>query len=295
MSRNSATARWQSGLLRARRQWGLSSTAESPAIFNQAFYKEQYAMITSGIFHQKLASDCIDHDFSPIPIHYKSKQPVNKGWPDLRISHYDIVTYFNEHPLNIGILTGHASKGLVDVDNFQSTETGDKFQQPPERQPASLHIDSARAPFAATASQAMTEVDKLHSDPTSEPTTSRETARPQRASYEANRGARSPAKVTAWGEAEHRNAARADARREPRGSEPWGRCLSIFPALVVRLPTRLAAHGRMNVASQAAFGITWIGKNTSAQSTHNSDRFVRDRLRGKRQSATRSNFFHSAI
>jgi hypothetical protein len=42
--------------------------------------------MTNDIYLQNLVSDYIEHDFSPIPIQYESKQPVNKGWPDL----YDI-------------------------------------------------------------------------------------------------------------------------------------------------------------------------------------------------------------
>ena len=68
-------------------------------------------MMTNDIYLQKLASDYIDHGFAPIPIQYKSKQPINKGWPDLRISGNDIGTYFNGDSINIGILTGQASKG----------------------------------------------------------------------------------------------------------------------------------------------------------------------------------------
>ena len=67
-------------------------------------------MITDNIYHQKLVSDYIDHGFAPIPIGYKSKQSVNKGWPELRISHNDIGAYFNEQPINIGILTGQPSQ-----------------------------------------------------------------------------------------------------------------------------------------------------------------------------------------
>jgi hypothetical protein len=58
----------------------------------------------------------IHHGFAPIPIKYKSKQPVNKGWPDLRISKDDINEYFNGNNINIGILTGQPSHGLVDID-----------------------------------------------------------------------------------------------------------------------------------------------------------------------------------
>ena len=45
------------------------------------------------------------------------------------------------------------------------------------------------------------------------------------------------------------------APRGAGGSEPWGRCLGIFSALVVCLSTRLAANWGMNAACQAAYGI----------------------------------------
>ena len=77
-------------------------------------------MITNDIY-LTIVSDYIEHDFAPIPIKYKSKQPINKGWPDLRISNNDIGTHFNGDSTNIGVLTGQASKGLVDVDIDNST------------------------------------------------------------------------------------------------------------------------------------------------------------------------------
>jgi Bifunctional DNA primase/polymerase, N-terminal len=78
-------------------------------------------MITNDIYQPKLVADYINAGFSPIPIKYKSKQPLNKGWPDLRISNNDIVTYFDGDCINIGILTGQASNGLVDVDIDDTT------------------------------------------------------------------------------------------------------------------------------------------------------------------------------
>src|SRR5215831_1837074 len=80
------------------------------------FRKEQHAMITNDIYLSQIVSDYIDHGFAPIPIHYKSKQPVNKGWPGLRISKNDIGEYFSGELINIGILTGQPSQGLVDID-----------------------------------------------------------------------------------------------------------------------------------------------------------------------------------
>ena len=73
-------------------------------------------MISNRIYLPEIVSDYIDHAFAPIPIQCKSKQPVGKGWPELRISKEDIDTYFNEQAINIGILTGQASNGLVDID-----------------------------------------------------------------------------------------------------------------------------------------------------------------------------------
>src|SRR5207253_2376248 len=78
-------------------------------------------MVTSNIYLSQLVSNYIDHKFAPIPVHYKSKQPVNKGWAELRISKEDIDTYFNDQPINIGILTGKPSKGLVGMDIDDTT------------------------------------------------------------------------------------------------------------------------------------------------------------------------------
>ena len=73
-------------------------------------------MITNDIYLSEIVSDYIDHGFAPISIRYKSKQPVNKGWPELRISKNDIGAYFNGNNINIGVLTGQPSHGLVDID-----------------------------------------------------------------------------------------------------------------------------------------------------------------------------------
>jgi hypothetical protein len=36
-------------------------------------------MISNSIYLPEIVSDYINHGLAPIPIHYKSKQPVNKG------------------------------------------------------------------------------------------------------------------------------------------------------------------------------------------------------------------------
>jgi hypothetical protein len=83
--------------------------------------------------------------------------------------------------------------------NTRSTETSDRFQQPPEYQPAPLPSVSntapAQAPLTATAPlnsdrstlQANSEADKLHSNPISDTAATHETARPEGAHHEAHR------------------------------------------------------------------------------------------------------------
>jgi hypothetical protein len=53
---------------------------------------------------------------SPIPVPHKKKCPVISGWPDLRITEATLPQYFPDDKLNIGILLGDPSKGLVDID-----------------------------------------------------------------------------------------------------------------------------------------------------------------------------------
>jgi putative DNA primase/helicase len=110
------------GLAEYQKKMGTDHRLPCPHLFStKHFTKEQYAMITNGIYLAKLVSDYIAQDFSPIPICYKSKRPVNKGWTNLKIATNDIGKYFNGQPTNIGVLTGQPSKGLVDVDIDHTT------------------------------------------------------------------------------------------------------------------------------------------------------------------------------
>ncbi len=63
----------------------------------------------------QVAISFIARGWSPIPVAYRGKVSVT-GWPDLRISAADAPNYFSGDPMNIGVLTGSASGGLVDVD-----------------------------------------------------------------------------------------------------------------------------------------------------------------------------------
>ena len=53
---------------------------------------------------------------SVIPIPHKKKGPVEKGWPDLRLSLDDLPDHFNGRPQNIGVLLGEPSGWVVDID-----------------------------------------------------------------------------------------------------------------------------------------------------------------------------------
>jgi hypothetical protein len=51
-----------------------------------------------------------------VPIPFRSKKPVLKGWQALRLDEADLAQHFNGQPQNLGLLLGEPSAGLVDVD-----------------------------------------------------------------------------------------------------------------------------------------------------------------------------------
>ena len=54
--------------------------------------------------------------WAPIPVPYRSKRPILKGWQNLRPADADLAQHFNGGLQNIGVLLGEPSGGLVDVD-----------------------------------------------------------------------------------------------------------------------------------------------------------------------------------
>src|SRR4051812_42358167 len=54
--------------------------------------------------------------WSPIPVHPKSKKPVSKEWPSLRLTASSATELFQQPDLNVGVLLGEPSDGLVDID-----------------------------------------------------------------------------------------------------------------------------------------------------------------------------------
>ncbi len=60
--------------------------------------------------------DYVRRAWSPIPVRFRSKAPILTDWPHRRLGPADVGQYFNGQPTNIGILLGHPSGGLTDVD-----------------------------------------------------------------------------------------------------------------------------------------------------------------------------------
>jgi len=67
-----------------------------------------------------------------VPVPYKTKKPVITGWPDLRISSKEIPKYFNGTPINLGVILGDASDGMVDadLDCIQAIRLAEEFLPP---------------------------------------------------------------------------------------------------------------------------------------------------------------------
>jgi putative DNA primase/helicase len=63
-----------------------------------------------------IATEYVQHDWNPVPVPFKSKAPTHDGWQHRVITAADVPQYFNSHPQNIGVMMGHTSGGLTDVD-----------------------------------------------------------------------------------------------------------------------------------------------------------------------------------
>jgi hypothetical protein len=63
------------------------------------------------------AEQYLTRGWVPIPLKYKSKQPIPTGWEKITLDGFDIDTHFPVHqPRNIGISLGAPSNGLIDCD-----------------------------------------------------------------------------------------------------------------------------------------------------------------------------------
>jgi P4 family phage/plasmid primase-like protien len=70
-----------------------------------------------------MATDPIDRargfmgrGWAPIPVPHREKVPDFTSWQTLRVSPDDLPQYFNGNPLNVSVLLGDPSTGLVDID-----------------------------------------------------------------------------------------------------------------------------------------------------------------------------------
>src|SRR5689334_2278061 len=63
-----------------------------------------------------IALGYIARGWSPIPVPTRAKGPVIEGWQNLRIDRDSAPRFFDGTAQNIGVLTGPASRDLVDVD-----------------------------------------------------------------------------------------------------------------------------------------------------------------------------------
>lgn len=70
--------------------------------------------------------------WSPIPVHFKSKKPNNRAWPELRLTEADIHKEFHRKQRNIGVLLGEPSQELIDIDLDHPfcVELADQFLPP---------------------------------------------------------------------------------------------------------------------------------------------------------------------
>ena len=72
-------------------------------------------MLANNIYTNERVSEYLSIGFAPIPVKLKAKEPIGR-WKELQISRDDVGKYFDGAPVNIGIVTGTRSGGLVDVD-----------------------------------------------------------------------------------------------------------------------------------------------------------------------------------
>jgi hypothetical protein len=63
-----------------------------------------------------VACEYVACGFAPIPVPYKKKNPGFEGWQNLRVTAENVEGFFSKRRLNIGVLLGEPSGGLVDVD-----------------------------------------------------------------------------------------------------------------------------------------------------------------------------------
>ena len=64
----------------------------------------------------EVARSYVARGWNPLPLPHKQKKPVDVGWQTRTITAADVDRHFNSKPMNIGIVLGPSSHGLVDLD-----------------------------------------------------------------------------------------------------------------------------------------------------------------------------------
>lgn len=64
----------------------------------------------------EIAREYTERGWRVVPVPYRTKRPVIDGWQNLHIQADDLTAHFNCKPMNIGVLLGQPSGGLVDID-----------------------------------------------------------------------------------------------------------------------------------------------------------------------------------
>lgn len=64
----------------------------------------------------EIALGYIRHGWAPVPVPYKSKAPIDEGWPSKIVNEETAPRYFDGEAQNIGVRLGELSGGLADVD-----------------------------------------------------------------------------------------------------------------------------------------------------------------------------------
>ena len=63
-----------------------------------------------------IAAAYIRKGYAAIPVQSQSKRPITSGWQNLKLNEDNFKEYFTSPYMNVGVVLGEASNGLIDVD-----------------------------------------------------------------------------------------------------------------------------------------------------------------------------------
>lgn len=64
----------------------------------------------------EIATGYLQKGWTPIPVGYRTKQPTEKEWTHFQVSQERLDHFFGSDSINIGVLLGKPSNGLIDID-----------------------------------------------------------------------------------------------------------------------------------------------------------------------------------